>query len=446
MKKIIHYSLSFILLVLCAPFSYAQMKGTAKHVILIVVDGFRPAFYLDQKWPARTIQSLAAEGVHAVAMRPVMPAVTKPDHITMITGAYPAKHGIYYNDPLPATKEGYNNFSQIKVPTLWEAVQKGGGTVASVNWPLSAGAPVNWNYRSFSSSGITPQEFKEEIEANITGKIPERAPSGSDFDRFNTDLRIAAVGSYLIQKHKPNFMSIHFISTDEAQHEQGLDGEKVTKAIAVADVCISQLIEATKKAGTFENTTFIIAGDHGFENNHTQIAWNTLLIKDGLLEKKPDGGNWKALFNKQCLILKDPNDKATLARVRKLLDEQPASVKKLFRIIERDELDLYGADPNAAFAIQTVEGVVSTSSISSPDLVQRTFGGLHGLLPEPSRPNLFAGFIAFGKGISQKVTIPKLQTEDIAPIIANLLGIDFKAPDGVLLPGILLADKKTSED
>ncbi|MBC7922997.1 MAG: alkaline phosphatase family protein [Ferruginibacter sp.] len=420
---------------------FAQGKGTAKHVILICVDGFRPDFYLESKWPAPTIQRLAKAGICARGMRPVVPSVTLPDHTTMITGALPAKHGVYHNQPFdPQGWNGgsYSNSNQIKTPTLWDAVKQAGGTSASLNWPVSGEAPVDWNYRSYRTREDNgANAFLTEIEENVTGKMPVYDPKqpSTDFDSYAADLRVASVGAYLIQKHKPTLMTVHFVSTDHAQHEQGREGEKVYQAIAIADVCVSQLVEATKKAGTYENTVFIVAGDHGFEDRHTQLAWNALLIKEGLLENKPDRGNWKACFKDQFLMLRDPKDKATLARVRKLLEEQPAPIRKLYRIVERAELDQYGADPNAVLAVQPVEGVVCTSRYNLPELVQSTPGGSHGLLPD--RPSLYAGFIAFGPGLRKKAMLPELGMEDVAPLAAYALGLDFKAPDGILYPGLI---------
>ncbi len=420
---------------------WSQMKGPAKYVILISVDGMRPDFYLEKRWPAATIQQLASEGLHAKGMRPVNPSVTLPDHTTMITGALPNKHGIYHNQPFGAAgwNDGsYSNSNQIKVETLWDAVKKAGGTSASLNWPVSMNAPVNWNFRSYGNrSSNYPEDFVQDIENNLIGKIPTTnlGQGNSDFDGYASDLRLASVASYLIQKHKPNLITIHFSSTDHAQHEQGREGDKVNKALATVDVCINQLVEATKKAGIYEQTVFVVCGDHGFEDRHTQLAWNSLLIKEGLLENKPDRGNWKACFKDQFLMLKDKNDFATLTRVRKLLEEQPPAIRKLYRIVERAELDKYGTDPNAILAVQPVEGVVCTSRYNHPDLVQSTPGGSHGLLPE--RQNLNAGFFAFGPGIRKKSVMPTINMEDVAPLIAFSLGIDFKAPDGVLYPGVI---------
>src|SRR5690606_41355692 len=52
----------------------------ADHVVLISVDGFRPEFYLDERWPAPMLQRMAREGAHARAVRGVMPTVTYPSH------------------------------------------------------------------------------------------------------------------------------------------------------------------------------------------------------------------------------------------------------------------------------------------------------------------------------------------------------------------------------
>lgn len=416
----------------------AQMEGPAKYAILISIDGLRPDFYLEEKWPTPNLKALAKQGIQAKGMRPVVPSVTLPDHITMITGALPDKHGVHHNsifDPAKWNGGRYLEASQIKVPTLWDAIKKAGGTSAALRWPVSFHAPVDYCYVSAQyPEGNFPGNFLEEIETNVTGKLKTQERT-TDFDYYRNDLQLADITSYLIRNYKPTLITVHFSSTDHFQHEQGREGEKVYKAIAVADVCVGQLIEATKAAGIFDQTLFVIVGDHGFEDRHTQLAWNSLLIKEGLLSAEPDRGNWKACFHDQFLMLRDKNDKETLAKVRALLENQPANIRKLYRIVEREELDQYGADPNAVLAVQPVEGVVCTTRYNHPDLVQSTPGGSHGLIPD--RQNLYAGFIANGPGLRKGMTIPTLGMEDVAPHIAYLLGLDFKSPDGVLYPGII---------
>lgn len=431
----------FLVLSMGLTMAQAQPKGPAKYLYLISIDGFRPDFYLDSRWPTPNLQRLAREGVHAKGMRPVVPSVTYPDHITMITGALPATHGIYYNSPFgeKGWEDGsYSQYSQIKSPTLWEAVKKAGGKVASLRWPVSGGAPVDFNFTSTrNAQGIAPASFREEIESKVLGKFDVPANyQYSDFDYYQADIQTTMVGAYLIRTYRPNFMTLHLVATDHFQHEQGREGEKVRQSVGLADAMIGQLVEATRAAGIMDSTAFIIIGDHGFEDRHTQLAWNSLLIKEGLAENKPDRGNWKACFKDQFLHLKDPNDKATLARVRSLLENQPPNIRKLYRIVERDELDRYGVDPAVVLAVHPIDGVVCTSRYNHPDLVQSTPGGSHGLIPD--RPNLFTGFIAVGPGLRKGMVVPHLGIEDVAPHIAYLLGLDFKAPDGVMYPGIIV--------
>ena len=74
----------------------------ADHVVLISVDGLRPDFYLESRWPAVTMREMAREGAHARGVRGVHPTVTYPSHTTIVTGALPARHGIFYNAPFEA--------------------------------------------------------------------------------------------------------------------------------------------------------------------------------------------------------------------------------------------------------------------------------------------------------------------------------------------------------
>ena len=67
-----------------------------------------------------------------------------PSHTTLITGVWPAEHGIYNNhefDPFQRYFEAWNWYaSQIRVPTLWQAAHKAGLRTASIGWPVSVGA------------------------------------------------------------------------------------------------------------------------------------------------------------------------------------------------------------------------------------------------------------------------------------------------------------------
>ncbi|MCH8332897.1 alkaline phosphatase family protein, partial [Candidatus Sumerlaeota bacterium] len=114
------------------------------HVVLISIDGLRPEFYLDPAWPAPMIQQMAREGAAAERVRSVFPSVTYPAHTTMITGALPARHGIYYNEPFEPEGQSGRWFWEeraILTATLWDALRAEGQTTVGVSWPVTVGAP-----------------------------------------------------------------------------------------------------------------------------------------------------------------------------------------------------------------------------------------------------------------------------------------------------------------
>ena len=119
-----------------------------KHVILVTVYGFRPEFYLDPTWNAPNMRQLMKEGIYADRAKGIFPTVTYPSHTTIITGRYPAYHGIMYNAPFePVSASGKWNWyaDSIKVPTLWQTAHKAGLTTAAVLWPVTVGADIDYN-------------------------------------------------------------------------------------------------------------------------------------------------------------------------------------------------------------------------------------------------------------------------------------------------------------
>ena len=142
-------SLLVVLSVLTGSFASVpkQPADEAQHVVLISVDGLRPEFYLDDTWPAPRMQQMAQHGVAAHAVRGVFPTVTYPSHTTIITGARPGRHGVFYNTPFePGGQSGrwYWEYEAIQTATLWDAARSAGMRTASISWPVSVDAPVDY--------------------------------------------------------------------------------------------------------------------------------------------------------------------------------------------------------------------------------------------------------------------------------------------------------------
>ncbi|AWG23636.1 AP endonuclease [Flavobacterium faecale] len=432
----------------------AQQKKDPKHVVLISVDGFRPEFYLEEKWPVPNLKMMVKQGVSARGVRGIFPSVTYPSHTTLITGAFPKDHGIYYNSPFEETGQTgrwYWENSLIKTKTLWTAVREANQTTASFLWPVTVGATIDFNipeYWSLESNygsikpmrdNENPKGFLNEMEIEVLGKLNDRTFNG---DYLNREDRIGEMAAYTLEKYKPNFMSIHLFAVDHFQHEQGREGEKVHTSIAAVDRAIGKILEASKRAGLEDSTTIIVTGDHGFVDIHSALNPNIWLVEEGLLEDKKERNNWKAIFHTSgasaFLMVKDKNDKKTIDAIYKKLNNLPANVKKLFKIVSRQQLDIIGADPNAVLALNPIPGI-SMSGNTSGNLITPKKGGMHGYYPDFQQ--IETGFVAFGSDVNKGIVIEKMGLEDIAPIVSSILNLNFTALEGVLYPGIIKESK-----
>ena len=69
-----------------------------------------------------------------------------------------------------------------------------------------------------------------------------------------------------IRSKKPDFLFIHFDSTDGAGHKYGYGTEKHIKAIGEVDGLIGDVYNAAEAAGILSDTLFMVIADHGGTN------------------------------------------------------------------------------------------------------------------------------------------------------------------------------------
>lgn len=430
----------------------ADASPPADHVVLISLDGLRPEFYLDPTWPAPMMQQMVAEGVHAEAVRPVYPSVTYPTHTSMITGALPARHGIVYNSRfVPGRGEAlwYWEAERIRVPTLWDAVRAAGRTSANVGWPVTVGAPIDhnlpevWDPEGGLMSALRrharPPDLVAEVEREATGRLTD---DNFTIAHVTRDDRAGDAAAYLLRRYRPALLTVHLVESDQFQHQLGREDPLVRRAVAAGDRAISQMVEAAEAAGILERTAFVVAGDHGFVDRHTLLAPNVWLVEAGLRPAElTAGGPWRATFHRAgsalFLLLADPADAAAEQAVRNLLAARPAGERKLWRIVERPELDALGAAPDAVFALDLARGVDASTDAAPPAIRPKT-GATHGYVPDFAQ--IQTGLVAWGAGVAHGLAVPQLDSVDVAPLVAALLGLDFETPDGHLPAGLLAAD------
>lgn len=418
----------------------ADSGRATEHVVLISFDGLRPEFYLDKGWPAPMLQQMQREGAWADAVESVFPSVTYPAHTTILTGLPPAEHGIFYNSPFEPdgqTGRWYWQESSITAPTLWDAARAAGLTSASVFWPVSVGAPIDFNVPEIwplageevdfvepARRASTPPGLLAELEQEATGRL---TPVNFSFGRLSLDDKSSEMAAYLLATYRPNLLTLHLIGADHFQHEQGRDGQRVRHAVAALDRCISRLVEAAEQAAILERTTFLVTGDHGFVDLHTEVAPNVWLVEAGLMQARPDRGDWRATVHSSSaagfVFLAERDDTGALDRVREVLAAQPAETRALYQVLERQDLDRLRTAPDAVLGLAPAPGAYISSDYEPP-AVRAKEGASHGFLPD--HPAVRTGFVAWGAGIRQGGSVPLMRLEQIAPLVGSLLDLELE--------------------
>src|SRR5215475_8530717 len=87
-------------LFLSAYLNAQQQDKTPPALVLVSVDGMKPEYVTQAEQKGAKVPNLRrmlTEGMYAEGVQGVVPTVTYPSHATLITGVWPAKHGIYAN-------------------------------------------------------------------------------------------------------------------------------------------------------------------------------------------------------------------------------------------------------------------------------------------------------------------------------------------------------------
>jgi hypothetical protein len=426
----------------------SSRRPRAEHVILVSIDGLKPEYYLEDRWPAPTLRQLLWRGAHARAVRSIFPSLTYPSHTTMATGVLPVQHGIRSNTVVEPTDDPawLRDASLIRVPALWDAVRAAGGTSAALNWPITVGAAIDWNIPDVwpgsddevvaaMSDASTPPGLMQELEREATGRL--------HIDNFSSrllahDIRLGCMAAYLFDRYRPNLLLVHAEGVVQIQQEPDWRNPRRNRAIAGADVVVSLLVELIERTEAWDHTAIIVTGDHGMTEIHTQVRPNAWLKEAGLRPEKLDGASdWKATFHALggCAFLRvqEPAEQ-NVAAVRNVLDALPASLRRTFRIVERDELEALGSDPDAPFALAAGPGFVLDQGAEPPDR-QPNPGMSHGHHPEMQ--DMDTGLVAAGAGICAGASAPLLHLTDTAPLVAALLGVELETPYGEAWAGLL---------
>jgi predicted AlkP superfamily pyrophosphatase or phosphodiesterase len=433
----------------------AAPARTDAHVIIISVDGLVPEYYTS---PAQiglkvpTLTRMKLDGAYADGVEGVYPSVTYPAHTTLVTGVRPALHGIVQNRIFEAptqepSRDWYFFSKDLKVDTLWTISKKAGLVTGAVGWPVTVGAEIDYNMPEIFDPKESPPTPRRAVPYITPGLLAKAAPVLAAAGN-STDARRTAMSEFIITTYKPNLMLIHLVELDNAHHAYGT---RSPQALAVAereDQYINRIVEATRKAGIFDKTTFFIVSDHGFAAVEKKFNPNVVLAKEGLITVDASGKvtDWKAAAwpagGSCAIVLSDPSDRATAAKATAAFEKYLAQSRgPISRIVARKDLDRLGAIPEALLMLEAGPGITFDEYVTGPEIVEsKDYRGTHGHLP--SRVELRSALIVYGAGAKAGAKLSLARMIDIAPTAAGLLGLYFTDAEGraiseLVKPGLL---------
>lgn len=428
----------------------AQPRRNA-HVIMISIDGLVPEYYtsparLGLKVPSLTKMKLG--GAYAEGVEGIFPTVTYPAHTTMITGVRPAIHGIVQNrifeaPTAPQTEEWYFFANALKAETLWSMAKQAGLVTASVGWPVTVGADIDYNVPEIFDPKEHPPTGKRTAQYSTPGLLEKALASGSGGDN-STDGRRTAISEFVINTYKPNLMLIHLIALDDVHHKNGPHTPPAIEATERLDGYIGRIIEAARKAGIFDETTFFLVSDHGFARVTQKFEPGVLLVKEKLITLGADGRptDWKAAAwtaSGSCaIVLRDPNDKETAAKVTNIFSRIAASKGPISRLVLQAELKKLESVPTALLMLDAAPDFAFGEELTGPAIHDsKDYRGTHGQLP--SRAEMRSALIVYGANVRVGAKMNLARMIDIGPTAAAVLGLSFSNAEGTPIAELLKA-------
>jgi len=417
---------------------------------MISIDGLRPDYITAADAHGAKVPNLRRflkEGAYAEGVAGVVPTVTYPSHTTLVTGAWPVKHGILANttfDPLQKNYQGWYWYTEdIRVPTLWDAAAKAGRATASIQWPVTVGAHITWNIPEFWRAN-TEDDAKLLQAVSTPGLLAEArseigAYSGGTDASVEGDENRGRYAQWMLEKKHPGLLTLHLIALDHIEHEAGPFSPEAIAVLESLDAVIGKVRETAERLAP-GRAYIAVVSDHGFAKTDAQLNLFPAFREAKLFSVDDKGkiADWKAMpwvtGGSAAIVLKDPGDAATLAQVRELLAKlagDPAN--GIDRVLDADELHKRGGYPTASFFVSLRPGWRTGYALEGPIVSKTKPGGTHGELPD--LPDLRAAFFLVGPRVPASRSLGIIDMRDVAPTLAHEAGLSLPSADGKnLLP------------
>ncbi len=386
--------------------SQDRIENLKPTVILISLDGFRYD-YLDKYQPP-TLKRMARQGVRAKWMIPSFPTKTFPNHYTIVTGLYPAHHGIVENN--------VHDFGEVFMIDDRQQVQ------ASRWW---WGEPI---WATAQKQGqIAGSYFFVGSEAKIAEEYPKfwRSYSG----RVPPEMRVDKVLGWfdLPANQRPTMITMYFSDTDDVGHEFGPDAEETRYAALNADRYIGRLMDGLRTRGIENRVNILVVSDHGMatrDQRNAIVMDDYFDIKDKTIADPilTTGEIWQIFpkAGKEDFIMERLN------HIRHATCWRKADIPKRLHYNKGDRIAPIVCSSDEGWAMTSREWFEKTKKSADFDKVR----GAHGY--DNKYESMRATFIARGPAFKRGYVAEPFENIHVYELMCNILGLKPAKNDGDL--------------
>jgi predicted AlkP superfamily pyrophosphatase or phosphodiesterase len=380
----------------------AKAQASARPIVILVsIDGWRWDYL--QLFAPPTLSRLASRGIRAEGLIPVFPSKTFPNHYSIVTGQYPARHGILSNNLVDDALPGRFSLSQrdrwVQQDTrwwggepIWVTAERQGQRTGTMFWPgsdveIGGRRPSNW--RMFDND-LSNQQRVDQVLAWMN--VPEVT--------------------------RPTFLTLYFSDVDSAAHDFGPQSEENRKAVAQVDNAVSRLMAGVESLGLAGRTNLILVSDHGM----APLSKDRLIVLDDLLDVKTvDVVDISPIVGLNSRV-GDPG-----AAFRALKDKI-SSLAVYTRDTLPTEYRLRG-HPRLAEVIGIADDGWHVTTRDWLDRESGRFpGGNHGY--DPKHRSMHGLFVAVGPQLKSGVVVPAFENVHVYELMCKILGLRAASNDG----------------
>jgi predicted AlkP superfamily pyrophosphatase or phosphodiesterase len=205
-------------------------QSPTRHVVLVSIDGLRPDAIA--RYGATTLQRLAREGSWTHSATTILPSKTLPSHTSMLTGEFPAEHGMHWNTNRTGSR------GLVEVPTVFGVARARGYQTAAF----------------FSKAKF--QHLQQ------PGSLDYSQAPGGRYGGWSARRTMKDVEKYLAGA-QPHLLFVHLREPDYAGHAFGWMTPAYGEAVRTADLAVAQLMTLSDRAFGPGAYTLIVTSDHG---------------------------------------------------------------------------------------------------------------------------------------------------------------------------------------